>query len=305
MTQSNDRPFAVRPRRSVLYVPASNARAIEKARALPCDAVVLDLEDAVAPEKKASARESVSTVLRDGGFGHRDVIVRVNALDTEWGAADLAAISQTTAHAVLVPKVRNRADVLAYEKALAHAPSTLQLWSMIETAIGLLKLDEIASCARDTRLACFVLGTNDLAKEMRMQMDHRREPLTAFLSLTVAAARAYELTVLDGVYNAFEDAAGFEAQCQQGLAYGFDGKTLIHPRQIDICNAVFSPSPATVTWAEKIRAAFALPENAAKGAINLEGAMVERLHLTQAERVLALDAAIRSSAFDKLNQSGG
>jgi citrate lyase subunit beta/citryl-CoA lyase len=268
---------------------------MDKARKLPCDAVVLDLEDAVAPDMKVAARESVLTTLRDGGFGHREMIVRVNALETEWGAADLAAMSQTTASAVLVPKVRDRADVLAYQEALSQAPAPMQLWSMIETAFCIFKLEEIASCARDTRLACFIMGTNDLAKEMRMQMDHRREPITAMLGLTVAAARAYDLNVLDGVYNAFDDTAGFEAQCKQGFEYGFDGKTLIHPRQIDVCNAVFSPSPATIEWAEKVKAAFALTENANKGAINLHGAMVERLHLKQAERVLALDAAIRAS----------
>jgi citrate lyase subunit beta/citryl-CoA lyase len=294
MNQSTRRESPIRPRRSVLYVPASNARAVDKARNLPCDAVVLDLEDAVAPDMKAAAREAVLAIVRDGGFGHREIVVRVNALDTEWGADDLAATSQSNAAAVLVPKVRNRADVLAYEKALSRAPAPMQLWSMIETAIGIFKLDEIASCARDTRLTCFIMGTNDLAKEMRMQMDHRREPLAAMLSLTVAAARAYDLNVLDGVYNAFDDAVGFEAQCKQGLDYGFDGKTLIHPRQIEICNSVFSPSVASVAWAEKVKAAFALPENATNGAINVDGAMVERLHLVQAERVLALAAAIQS-----------
>ena len=292
MNQSTGRESRIRPRRSVLYVPASNARAIDKARKLPCDAIVLDLEDSVAPASKVSARESVLEILREGGFGHREIIVRVNALDSEWGTADIAAIGQTNASAVVIPKVRTRADVLAYDKALSHAPPSMQLWSMIETAISIFKLEEIASCARNTRLACFIVGPNDLAKEMRMQMDHRREPLAPMLSLIVAAARAYDLNVLDGVYNAFDDTAGFEAQCRQGLEYGFDGKTLIHPRQIDICNAVFSPSPASIAWAQKVTAAFALPENASKGAINVDGAMVERLHLTQAERVLALDASI-------------
>src|ERR1700730_2164646 len=284
-----------RPRRSVLYVPASNARAVEKAREIACDAVILDLEDAVAPDSKPAAREAALAALRDGGFGHREVIVRVNALDTEWGPDDLSAVSQSTAAAVLVPKIRTGRDVLEYESALSGAPASMQLWAMIETALAVFRLEEIAGAARVSRLRCFVMGTNDLAKELRMQLDVRRPPLTAMLRLAVAAARAHGLSVLDGVYNAFDDETGFEAQCRQGLEYGFDGKTLIHPRQIETCNSVFAPDAATVAWAESVKAAFGQPENAQKGVLSLDGVMVERLHLVEAERVLAMDAAIRAT----------
>ena len=285
----------VRPRRSVLYVPASNARAIEKARSLACDAVVFDLEDAVAQDMKIAARTTVLTTLREGGFDHRELVVRVNGLDTEWGTADLAAMCQSNADAILVPKIRTREDLLAYDQALKAAPATLQLWAMIETALCVFRLEEIAAAAHQSRLACFVMGTNDLAKELHMQLDHRRTPFAALLTLTVAAARAHGVALLDGVYNAFDDQIGFEAQCRQGLEYGFDGKTLIHPKQIELCNAVFSPSPVTVEWAQKVKTAFENPENAAKGAISIDGAMVERLHLAEAERILALDTAIQAT----------
>jgi len=284
----------IRPRRSVLYVPASNARAIEKSRKIACDAVILDLEDSVAPDAKPAARDTALAALRDGGFGHREVIVRVNALDTEWGAADLSAVSQSTADAVLVPKIRTGRDVLEYDSVLSGAPASMELWVMIERALTLFRLEDIAGAVRVSRLTCFVMGTNDLANELRMTVDVRRAPLTAMLGLTVAAARAHSLSVLDGVYNAFDDETGFEAQCRQGLEYGFDGKTLIHPRQIDICNSVFTPSTATVAWAERVKEAFGKPGNARKGVLSLDGVMVERLHLVEAERVLALNAAIRA-----------
>jgi citrate lyase subunit beta / citryl-CoA lyase len=284
----------LRPRRSVLYVPASNLRAIDKARTLPCDAVVLDLEDAVAPDIKIAARETALNVLREGGFGSREVVVRVNGLDTQWGADDLAALRQSNADAVLVPKIRTRQDLLAYDHALSGAPAALQLWAMIETALSMFRLEEIAAARHESRLTCFVMGTNDLAKELHMQLDHQRVPFTSLLALTVAAARAHGVALLDGVYNAFDDQAGLEAQCRQGLEYGFDGKTLIHPRQIDICNAVFSPSAASLAWALQVKTAFATAENCNKGVINVGGAMVERLHLAQAEQILALDAAIQA-----------
>jgi citrate lyase subunit beta/citryl-CoA lyase len=279
----------------VLYVPASNARAVEKARSLACDAVVLDLEDAVAPALKQAARSAAATVIQAGGFGHREVIVRVNGLDTPWGVDDLAAMSSTNADAVLVPKIRTRQDLLAYDNALKGAHRALQLWTMIETALSLFHLENIASAAHTSRLTCFVMGTNDLAKELHMQLDHQRTPFTSLLALTVAAARAHGVALLDGVYNAFDDTAGFEAQCRQGVEYGFDGKTLIHPKQIDICNAAFSPSAAAISWAQQVKAEFALPENRDKGAVKVAGSMVERLHLAQAEQSLALDVAIKAN----------
>jgi citrate lyase subunit beta/citryl-CoA lyase len=284
----------VRPRRSVLYVPASNSRAIEKARTLPCDAVVLDLEDAVAPALKEAARATAFSVVQAGGFGHRELIVRVNGLDTDWGADDLAAMSGSNADAVLVPKIRTSQDLLVYDAALASAHKSLQLWAMIETALSMFNLEQIASTAHRSRLTCFVMGTNDLAKELRMQLDHQRVAFTPLLSLTVAAARAHGVALLDGVYNVFDDVVGFEAQCQQGVVYGFDGKTLIHPRQIDTCNAVFSPCQADIDWAQQVTAEFALPENQDKGVVKVAGSMVERLHLQQAEQLLAMDAAIKA-----------
>jgi citrate lyase subunit beta / citryl-CoA lyase len=283
-----------RPRRSLLYVPASNLRAVEKARTLACDGVILDLEDSVAPEAKSAARDS-AVAATEGGFGHREVIVRVNALDTEWGRADLDAVSRSGADAVLAPKIRTRSDILAYHEALRNAVPSMRLWAMIETALGALKAEEIASAALDSRLAGLVIGTNDLAKELRIQLQARRTPIAALLCFTVTAARAYGLVALDGVYNAFNDEAGFEAQCREGVDYGFEGKTLIHPRQIDLCNTAFAPSAQDLAWAQRVKSAFAEPGNARKGAISVDGAMVERLHLAQAERILDIEKAIRRS----------
>ena len=285
-----------RPRRSALYVPASNARAIDKARQLPCDVVILDLEDAVAPEAKPAARDAAVAAIRAGGFGPREVVLRVNAIDTEWGVADLVAARDSGADAVLVPKIRSATDVLNYDAALGDAPPALRLWAMIETAISLFRLEEIAAAAAQTRLECLVVGSNDLAKEMRMTLDAQRAPLAAALGLTVAAASAHGIAVLDGVFNAFDDDAGFAVQCRQGADWGFDGKTLIHPRQVAPCNAAFSPSAAEIERARRIVEAFARPENAGRGALSVDGAMVERLHLAQAERLLAIDAYGSSQA---------
>jgi citrate lyase subunit beta / citryl-CoA lyase len=284
---------AVRPCRSALYLPASNARALDKARSLPCDAVILDLEDAVAPELKQQARDLAVAAARQGGFGHRALIVRVNALATDWGAADLAAVRDAGFDAVLAPKIASRDDVSAYDRALAAAPAGTRLWCMIESARSVLHLEAIAAMATSTRLSTFVMGTNDLARELRATLDTSRSAVLPFLSQTVAAARAYGLGILDGVFNDLEDVTALDSQCRQALMLGFDGKTLIHPRQIEVCNRVFSPSADALDWARKVRGAFALPGNAAKGALRLDGAMIERLHLEQAERLLALDAAIR------------
>ncbi|MGH6614276.1 HpcH/HpaI aldolase/citrate lyase family protein [Sphingomonas sp.] len=277
-----------RPRRSLLYMPASNLRAIEKARDLPCDAVVLDLEDAVAPEAKAAARDIALAVVRDGGFGTRELIIRANGLDTPWGRDDLAALASVGPDAILVPKVNDAAEVAAYDALIAAAPEHTRLWAMIETTRAMFRLEEIAAQARTTRLSCWVMGTNDLAKEMRATLDVERVPFLGFLAQSVAAARAYGLTILDGVFNGIDDAAGLEAQCRQGRAFGFDGKTLIHPKQIETCNRIFTPSDAELAAARAVVAAFALPENADKGAIRVDGRMVERLHLAEAEAVIAL-----------------
>lgn len=284
-----------RPRRSALYLPASNAKAIAKARTLPCDAVILDLEDAVAPELKAEAREAAVAAVREGGFGNREVAIRANGIDTEWGAADLAAIAGSGADAVLVPKVSGPADIDRYQAALASAPETMQLWAMIETCASVFALEPIAARAADTRLSLWVLGTNDLAKEMRARLTPERTPFLPILSLAVAAARAHGLTVLDGVCNEFRDLAAFRAEAEQGLLYGFDGKSLIHPDQIAPTNEVFSPSPEELAWANTVIAAFAVPQNAGKGAIRVEGKMVELLHLDQAKRLVAVAEMIASA----------
>ena len=281
-----------RPRRSALYLPASNAKAIAKARTLPADIIILDLEDAVAPEMKAEAREAAVAALREGGFGNREVAIRANGLDTEWGADDLAAIARSGADAVLVPKVSGAKDIARYHAALADAPPALQLWTMIETCGAVLRLDELAAQAASTRLTLWVMGTNDLAKEMRARLTPDRQVFLPMLGLAVAAARAHGLAILDGVCNEFRDLALFRAEAEQGLAYGFDGKSLIHPDQIAPCNAVFTPSTEELAWAEAVIAAFALPENAGKGAIRVDGKMTELLHLEQARALLALATQI-------------
>lgn len=283
----------MRARRSVLYMPASNLKAIEKARSLPCDAIILDLEDAVAPEAKELARRQAVAAVETGGFGSREVIIRVNGLDTEWGEDDLRAACLAGPDAILAPKVASGAEVKAYASRLENAPGRTWLWCMIETGRALFHLDSIAAASAEARVAAWVMGTNDLVKESGAQLVAGRAPLLAALSLAVVAAKAYELAILDGVFNGLEDDDGLESECRQGQEFGFDGKTLIHPRQIDICNRNFSPTAAQIEDAREIFAAFALPENEGKGAIRLAGRMVERLHLVQAKKVIAVADATR------------
>lgn len=271
----------MRPVRSALFMPASNARAIEKARGLDCDAVILDLEDAVAPEAKVAARAQAVTAARDGGFGERLLVLRVNALDTEWGQDDLAAAVSAGFDAVLLPKVSQADDLARARAVLGGVPS----WAMIETCAAMLALPAIAAAPG---LACLVAGTNDLAKDMRCTPGTDRLPLLPHLAAIVTAARAHGLIALDGVSNVLADTPDLAAECAQGARFGFDGKTLIHPAQIAAAHRAFSPSDEAVAWARGVAAAFALPENAGKGAIRVNGAMVERLHLAEAERVLAL-----------------
>jgi len=287
---------ADRPRRSALYLPASNAKAIAKARTLPADIIILDLEDAVAPEMKAEARAAALAALREGGFGTREVAIRANGLDTPWGADDLAAIAVSGADAVLVPKVSSRAEVARYHDALSPAPAAMQLWTMIETCGSIAQLDAMAAMATTTRLSLWIMGTNDLAKEMRARLTPERTPFLPLLAFAVCAARAHGLAILDGVCNEFRDIATFRAEAEQGLLFGFDGKSLIHPDQIAPCNAVFSPSADELHWAAAVIAAFALPENAGKGAIRVEGRMTELLHLDQARRLTALAGKIAADA---------
>ncbi len=281
-----------RPRRSALFLPASNPKALAKARALHADVVILDLEDAVAPEHKAAARDAAVAAVREGGFGRRELVVRANGLGTPWGSDDLAALAAAGPDAVLVPKVSSPEEVHSYDAALAAAPAHTRLWIMIETCACVPLLHQIAACAGDTRLAGFVLGTNDLSKEMRARLTPARTPFLPILTMAIAAARAHGLIVLDGVCNEFRDAAVVRAEAEQGLEFGFDGKSLIHPDQIEPVNAVFSPSPDQIAWAETVVAAFAEAENAGKGAIQAGGRMVELLHLEQAQHVLAVARAI-------------
>ncbi len=281
-----------KPRRTALYLPATNAKALAKARTLPVDIVILDLEDAVAPERKEEARDAAVAAVREGGFGDRELLIRTNGLDTPWAAGDLAATARSGANGVLVPKIGSVADIARCETLLCDAPTDLALWAMIETCVAILALPAIAAAARDTRFAAMVLGTNDLAKEMRATLTPDRLAFLPILTSAVVAARAHGLAVLDGVCNDFQDMERFEAECRQGLVLGFDGKTVIHPRQVDPCNAVYSPTPGEVEWAQRIVHAFAEPEHSGKGVVQIDGRMVELLHLDDARRVLDAATAI-------------
>ncbi|WP_375458670.1 HpcH/HpaI aldolase/citrate lyase family protein [uncultured Enterovirga sp.] len=287
---------AMRPRRSVLYMPGSNARAIEKAKALPADTIILDLEDSVAPEAKAEARNQVATAVRAGCFGAREVVVRVNGPDTPWAEDDLAAAIAAGPDAILLPKVSDPGAIRAAEARLtaAGASDRIRLWAMIETPLAILRLDAIAAAASGpgARLACLVLGTNDLAKDTRARMVPGRWTMLPWLLTALAAARANGLDAIDGVYSDLSDADGFRAECEQGRDIGFDGKTLIHPNQIAAANEAFAPSPAEIEAARGIIAAFERPENAGRGVISLDGRMVERLHAEMAARTVAVAESI-------------
>jgi citrate lyase subunit beta / citryl-CoA lyase len=272
-----------RIRRSALYMPASNARAVAKARSLPCDVVILDLEDAVAPDMKETARAGAVAAVQEGGFGHREVVVRVNAVDTPWGADDLAALRAVRPDAVLLPKI---SSAQALHDAHAALGDVRPLWAMIETCRGIMDLGSVVSDGKAAGLALLVAGTNDLAKEMRCSPGADRVPLLSALSQIVMAARMAGLDALDGVCNAIDDRDILATECRQGLAFGFDGKTLIHPSQVEIPNDIFSPTPEALAWASKVVTAFADPSNLSNGAIRLDGKMVEILHLEEAQRIL-------------------
>ena len=278
--------MTVGPVRSVLYLPASNARAAEKARTLACDVAVLDLEDAVAPEAKIPARAAAVAAVRAGGFEPR-LGVRINGLDTEWGADDLIALAEAGVGLVIAPKVDSPETVTAIA---GRMPQGAALWAMIETPSALMRLDAIAGARGPLR--GLMLGVNDLAASLRTGASADREPLKPWMAATVAAARMHGLEAIDGVFNRIDDAPGFVAECAQGRLYGFDGKSLIHPSQIDVANAAFGPGEAELAHARAIVAAFAAPEAVGRGAIRLDGAMVERLHLTGAQALLARHEAI-------------
>ncbi|KAA9166749.1 CoA ester lyase [Amycolatopsis acidicola] len=281
----------VKPRRSVLYMPGANERALEKAKALPADALILDLEDAVAPDAKEAARERVCAAASSGEYGKREVTIRVNGLDTEWHDADLRAAAQAGPAAVVVPKVNSAREVHNIERALelGGAPEHTKIWAMVETPVAMLHAEEIA--AASDRLTVLVMGTNDLAKELHAEFVPGRGPLLGALSLCLLAARATGKVILDGVYNDVKDTEGFEAECRQGREYGFDGKTLIHPGQIEPCNRIFAPSEAEVEQARKIIAAFDEAKAEGRGVVTVDGRMIENLHVDNAQRVLALAEA--------------
>lgn len=281
-----------RPRRSVLYMPGANERALEKAKGLPADAIIFDLEDAVAPDAKAEARERVCAAVTSGEYGKRELTIRVNGLDTQWHADDVKAVAAAGPSAVVVPKINSAADVAAVERALeaAGAPDHTKIWAMVETPIAMLHAADIAAASE--RLAVLVMGTNDLAKELHAEHVPGRQPLLTGLGLALLAARATGKVILDGVYNDIKNDEGFRAECVQGRQMGFDGKTLIHPSQVEPCNEVFAPTEAEVASAQEIIAAFEEAEAAGKGVVTVNGRMIENLHVEQARRTLAISAAI-------------
>jgi len=288
--------MTVRPRRSVLYMPGSNARALEKAKTLAADGIIIDLEDSVAPDAKVAARDQVAAAVKAGGFGQREVFIRVNGIDTPWHADDLSAAAHAAPDVILIPKVSSADTLELIGRRLMDMGTNhkTRVWAMIETPLAIFNILAIAAEARDSesRLGGFIMGTNDLAKDTRARLVPGRAPMLPWLTTCVAAARIYGIDILDGVYNDIGNSDGFEMECRQGVELGFDGKTLIHPNQIEPCNRAFSPSAEEVAAARKMIAAFDLPENKGKGVVSLDGRMVERLHAEMARRTVAIAEAI-------------
>jgi citrate lyase subunit beta/citryl-CoA lyase len=286
----------IRPRRSVLYMPGSNARALEKAKTLAADGVILDLEDAVAPDAKAIARDQVVAAVKAGGFGPREVFIRINGLDTPWTAEDLTAAAAAAPDAILIPKIStpDQLQLIAARLLGMHTNHRVRIWAMIETPTAIFNVREIARAATDaeTRLAGFVLGLNDVAKETRARQVPGRAPMVPWIATCILAAREFGIDILDGVYNDIANADGFAAECAQARDFGFDGKTLIHPNQIEACHAAFSPGADEVAQARKMIAAFDQPENKGKGVVQIDGRMVERMHAEMARRTVAIADAI-------------
>ena len=292
------------PRRTALYMPGANARALEKAKTLPADALIFDLEDAVAPDAKSTARAQILSAMDNGGFPGREVVIRVNGPDTSWFAEDMVMVAKAKPDAVLVPKVEAAETITRVRTALRSedVPAATNVWAMIETPMGVLNVGAISAMAKGPGgahdLACYVVGLNDLVKETRAELNAERTSALYWLSATLTAARAHGIDVLDSVYNAHKDLEGFEAECLQGRMLGMDGKSLIHPAQIEIANRVFAPDEAEVAWARKILAAFEQPDNAGKGVISLDGKMVELLHAEMAKRTVAIADAIAARATE-------
>jgi citrate lyase subunit beta / citryl-CoA lyase len=283
-----------RPRRSVLYMPGSNARALEKGRGLPADALILDLEDAVAPDAKALARQQIVEAVKAGGYGERELIVRINGLDSPWGHDDLTAVATCGADAILLPKVESAAMVHDLEMQMvgAGAPDDMDIMCMMETPLGMLHAEQVAAASK--RLSCLVMGTSDLVKDLQASHTDARLPVLTSLGLCLLAARAFGLSIVDGVHLDLDDDQGFAQACEQGKELGFDGKTLIHPKTIAKANEVFGPSAEEIAFANKIIAVHAAAEKEGKGVILLDGKLIENLHVENARRLVALDAAIKA-----------
>ncbi|MPZ09078.1 MAG: CoA ester lyase [Kiloniellaceae bacterium] len=281
-----------RPRRSVLYMPGSNTRALEKGRSLPADSLILDLEDAVAPDAKATARTQIAAALTEGGYGRREIVVRVNGLDSPWGRDDVTAMATTGADAVLLPKVETAAMVHELESLMdkAGAPASMGIQCMMETPLGMLNAQQVAGASR--RITCLVMGTSDLVKDLQAAHTPQRLPVLTSLGLCILAARACGVAIVDGVHLDLSDEAGFAAQCLQGKELGFDGKTLIHPKTIATANEVFAPSGEEIAWSHKIIAAHAEAMAGGKGVVVVDGKLIENLHVENARRLVALAQAI-------------
>jgi citrate lyase subunit beta/citryl-CoA lyase len=279
----------IRPRRSVLYMPAANERAVEKAKTIPCDAVIFDLEDAVAPDAKPEARQRAVAAVRSGDYGSRELMIRCNGLDTQWGEDDLAAVAAARPAAVVIPKVDSFADVDEVAWRLEEAGADVAIWPMIETPTAIFEVREIAA---HPWVAVLVMGTNDLAKELRAPLVAGRHPLVPHLAMALLAAREADVVILDGVYNDVKNPDGFLDECRQGMEMGFDGKTLIHPSQVEPANEVWAPAPDEVEHAGKVIAAFDEAVADGRGVVTVDGRMIENLHVDNARRVLAVAAAI-------------
>jgi citrate lyase subunit beta/citryl-CoA lyase len=286
----------IRPRRSLLFMPGSNARALEKAKVLPADGIILDLEDSVAPDAKAIARDQIAAAVAAKGFGKREVLIRINALDTPWWIDDITMAGKAKPDGILVPKISTVADLSAIADRLSdiNADFSIRVWAMIETSRAVLDADKLAAASRDSemRLAGFMFGPNDISRETKIRMLPGRAAMIPIIIQCILAARAHGLEILDGPYSDIANVDGFAAECAQGRDLGFDGKTLIHPSHIEACNAIFTPPADEVAQARKIIAAFEQPENASRGAIQLDGRMVERLHADMAKRTIAIADAI-------------
>lgn len=281
----------LRPRRSVLYMPSSNEKALEKAKTIPADALIFDLEDAVAPDAKPTARANAVAAAQSGAYGHREVTIRCNGLDTQWGADDIAAAAKSGASAVVIPKIADtkQLDDVSQHLTAAGAPASMKIWAMVETPTAIFNARSIAA---HPRVAVLIMGTNDLAKELRATQVRGRSPLVPHLATALLAAREADKIILDGVFNDVKDLDAFRAECEQGMHMGFDGKTLIHPGQVDICNEVWAPTDADVDYARRVIAAFDEAQAEGRGVITVDGRMIENLHVDNARRVLSVQAAI-------------